>query len=118
MWNLLFQIATSTAGFFLTTKIVSGVTLPSDWQTFFIAGTILGTLNFFLKPALKILSLPLRIVTFGAFGLVINIGLIWLVDILMPQLKIDGLAPLFWASIVIWSVNFFLKKLIPQGIKK
>ena len=33
---------------------------------------IFGVINSYLKPILKLLSLPIRLITFGIFGLVLN----------------------------------------------
>jgi len=41
-------------------------------QSLFIAGLMLGVMNAFLKPLLVILTLPLSIITFGLFVLIIN----------------------------------------------
>jgi putative membrane protein len=36
---------------------------------------VFGVINTYLKPVLKLLSLPLRLITFGLFGLVLNTAL-------------------------------------------
>jgi putative membrane protein len=36
------------------------------------ASLVLGVLNAFVKPILKLLTLPINLVTFGLFGIVIN----------------------------------------------
>ena len=36
---------------------------------------IFGVINSYLKPILKLLSLPIRLITFGIFGLVLNAAL-------------------------------------------
>jgi len=64
--------------------------------------------NSFIKPILKIITLPLRILTFGLFGLIINMLMIWLVDIFFPELIIAGLIPLFWLTFIVWILSFLL----------
>jgi len=41
-----------------------------------ILGIILGLLNYFVKPILEVISLPLEIITLGLFTFVINIFLV------------------------------------------
>ena len=106
--NLFFQILVGIVGLWLAQRFVPGVVFTGTWQTLALAGTILGLINFFIKPILKIITLPLRILTFGLFSLVLNMGIIWVVaDILFPaQIEILGLLPLFWTTMIIWLISF------------
>jgi len=54
------------------------------------------------------ITFPFRILTFGLFSLVINMVMVWTVDILFPELVIQGIVPLFWLSIIIWGVSLLL----------
>lgn len=117
MWSLLLQIAAGLAGLYIAKKFVPGVEITASWQTFLIIGTTLGILNFFLKPILKIITLPLRIITFGLFSLAINMAIVWLIDIIFPEVIILGIAPLFWTSIIIWALSVFLPKWLPSPRK-
>ncbi|MFH1656381.1 MAG: phage holin family protein [Candidatus Nealsonbacteria bacterium] len=105
--KLFFHIISGILGIFLASRFVPGIEFSGSTQILLIAGTILGLVNFFIKPILKIISLPLRILTLGLFSLVINMVLVWLVvDILFPNdLEIIGLIPLFWTTIIIWALN-------------
>ena len=49
---------------------------------------VLGLLNFFVKPILKILAFPITMMTLGLFSLVINLFILWLATILVPQFAI------------------------------
>ena len=85
-----------------------GFPLTQKWQIILLLGIILGLLNFFLKPVLKAITLPLRILTLGLFSFIINIVLIWLVDLLFEELIIPWFWPLFWTTIIIWALNIAL----------
>lgn len=76
-----------------------------------LAGIVLGLFNFFLKPLIKLITFPLRLITFGLFGLVINMAIIWLVDVIFtPELTIKGLWPLFWTALLVWGTNLIFAK--------
>jgi len=45
---------------------------------FLIAGFIIGVLNVFIKPLMKLLSFPIMLMTVGLFTLVINAIIFWL----------------------------------------
>jgi len=100
-------------GIFLAQRYVPEVEFIGNWQTLVLAGAILGLINFFIKPILKVITLPLRILTFGLFGLVINMLMVWLVDVIFPELIIPGLIPLFWTSLIVWGISFILIKWMP-----
>ena len=123
MWNrLILQIIAGILGIFLATQFVPGVgleiipgqseffgiELTEKWQILCLVGLVLGLINFFIKPILKAITLPLRILTFGLFSLIINIFLIWIVDVVFLELEILGVLPLFWTTIIIWGISFFL----------
>ena len=52
------------------------ITYGDDITTLAVVSVILGVLNSFVRPLLGILSLPLNIMTFGLFGIVINAALL------------------------------------------
>lgn len=122
MNRLILQIIAGILGIFLATKFVPGVSLgvipgqsslfgiefTASWQILLLIGSALGLINFFIKPVLKMITLPLRILTFGLFSLVINMVMVWTVDIFFPELVIQGIIPLFWLSIIIWGVSLLL----------
>ncbi|MCK5044404.1 phage holin family protein [Candidatus Parcubacteria bacterium] len=106
--RLIVQIVIGTLGLWAAVKLISGVEFTGSLQYLFLAGSILGLINFFIKPALKAIALPIRILTFGLFSLAINMGMIWIVDVLFPELVIDGLGPLFWTTVIIWILSMLI----------
>lgn len=120
--RLILQIIAGILGIWLAVHFVAGVilevipgkseflgiALTERWQVFVLVGSVLGLVNFFIKPVLQAITLPLRILTLGLFGLIINILLVWVVKVIFPELTILGLTPLFWTTIIVWGVSFFL----------
>ncbi len=115
MKKLFLQIITGIIAIWLAAQFVPGVELESAarLKLILLAGTILGLLNFFIKPILKIITLPLRILTFGIFSLVINIGIIWLVSLILPGLKFHGIYPLLWTTVLAWGLSLILPIFLP-----
>lgn len=108
MKRLILQIVAGIFGLWLAIRFVPNVEFAGSWQILILAGLVLGLINFFIKPAIKIITLPLRVLTFGLFGLVINMGIVWIVTIILPELKISGILPLFLTGIIIWVMNLTL----------
>lgn len=118
MKGLLSQIVSAGLGLWLATTFVPGVivkalldssffgiSLTARWQLFLIFGIILGLLNYFVKPIINAIALPLRIITLGLFSFVINMALIWIVDFIFQELSVPLLYPLLWTTFIIWLLN-------------
>ena len=114
MVKLIFQMIAGILSFWLAVKFVPGIEFVGEIKYLIFAGCFLGLINFFLKPILKIITLPLRVLTFGLFSLVINMLMIWAVDIFFPELIIQGIIPLFWTTAIVWLVSFFLGLYTPR----
>ncbi len=118
MKRFIAQVVANTIGLWLAVEFVSqvelniipessflGFSLTAEWQLLILLGVILALLNFFLKPLLKIITFPLKIVTLGLIGLIMSMGLIKIVDLLFVEFKVAWFYPLFWTTIIIWGLD-------------
>jgi len=110
MGKLIVRILTNALAIFLAAKLVDGITLvnENDLSVLLFAGLILGMINFFVKPVLKLVSAPLILFTLGLFTIVINIISLFLLDCLVDELSISGWIAAFWGVVVISAVNIFI----------
>ena len=93
-----------------------------NWVTLLLASLVLTILQKVAKPILKLLFLPINIVTLGLFSLVINVFLLWLATYLVPGFQIQPMiifevalgkfGSLLLVSIIISSVQNILRKLL------
>ncbi len=58
--------------------------------TSLIAAVSIGVVNAIIKPIIGLLSLPLTLVTFGLFSLVVNGFCFWLAAVLVPGFHVYG----------------------------
>jgi putative membrane protein len=79
-----------------------------------VAALVLGLVNAVIKPIMVILTLPLSILTFGLFLLVINAIAISLVAALTP-LQITGFGAAVVGAIILSIVNAVLFALFNDG---
>jgi len=70
-------------------QVLPGVNFPG-YGTALVFVLILGVLNAIVKPVLKLISLPITILTLGLFLLVINVVVIQLADMLIPGNLVQG----------------------------
>lgn len=92
---------------FVGAYLLEGVSIKNFWTAIGVA-ILLGLINMFIKPLIVLITLPLTILTLGAFILVINAGILMLIDKLVDGFKIKGF---WWAvlfSIFISIANAFL----------
>ena len=92
---------------FVTAYIVPGVSF-TDTTALLVATIVLGVINTFIKPVLKLLTLPITLLTFGLFALIINAATFWFVGWIVPGFDVDGLIPAFIGALVLSLVASFI----------
>lgn len=102
-------LVTAVVAFFLT-KILSGVHIDGFF-TAIVFAIVLGILNLIVSPILKLLGLPLTIITLGLFSLVINAIVILIADYFIDGMHIDG----FWWAFI-FSIALSLITSLVSGI--
>jgi len=114
--RLLIRLVLSTLAVLVAAKLLRGVHID-DWTTGILVAAVLGLVNTFIRPLLIIFTLPVTLFTLGLFILVINAGLVMLVDRLIHGFRVDGF---WWAlafSLMQWAVQGFLNALEGGGKK-
>ena len=114
--QLLINAAALYAAVFLIDGLDFDFTPEGAWLKFLLVAFIFGLVNTFLKPILRILTLPITFMTLGLFLLVINALLLMLVGAISADLDLgltvaDFLAALL-GSIVISVVGFALSLVV------
>lgn len=114
MLRLVIYILSNAIGIWASARLVHGIHFFGDWKWLILAGAVLGAINFFIKPIVKIISLPLIWVTLGLFTVVINVVLFNLVSKIVPALVIDTWVAAFWSVVIISVINFIVSSLIKE----
>ena len=107
MINALFRWFVLTVAVWIAAVIVPGIAYDSR-KDLLVAALVLGILNTVVRPVLRLLSLPVIILSFGLFLLVINALLLKLTAWLVPGFHVSGFWPAVGASVVISIVSMFL----------
>jgi putative membrane protein len=100
---ILSWIATAVA-FLIGDQLLSGVYVGGIVSAL-IAAAVLGFVNMTIKPILWILTLPITLITFGLFLLVVNAMMLGLVSWIMPGFEIRSLGSGVALVIIIAVVN-------------
>lgn len=76
-------------GLWIVSRIVPGIRADSG-ADLLIAALVLGFINAFIRPLLLALTLPLTVLTFGLFAIVLNALFLQLTAAIVPGFKVDG----------------------------
>ncbi|PKL36867.1 hypothetical protein CVV38_03160 [Candidatus Peregrinibacteria bacterium HGW-Peregrinibacteria-1] len=112
-------MANGIALYFLT-KLVSGISYTGGLTFFIIAAIIVGILNSFVKPALKIFSLPLIALSGGLMLIVINAFILWLLNYIITIIQFQDVTLSFQDTttyvigalvfgLINWIINLVIK---------
>jgi putative membrane protein len=80
-----------------------------------VAALLLGLANAVVRPLLVLLTLPLTVLSFGVFLLVINALMLLLVAKLVEGFKVEGFWTAFWASLFITLLSVVLGAFVLGG---
>lgn len=94
----------TTLAVWVAVELVPGLSYDR-WQTLVLAALVLGLLNAFVKPLLAFVSIPLILLSFGLFLVVINALLLKLTTLLVPGFTVASWGAALLASIIISLVS-------------
>jgi len=106
---MLVNLLINTISIFAVSYILSGIQIDS-FITALIVAVVMAVLNVTLKPLLILITIPLTVITFGLFLLVVNVLVLYAADFLIDGFHIAGF---WWAlafSILVSLVNSILFK--------
>ena len=112
--NLIIRLLVTAVVAFFLTKILTGVHIEG-FSTALVFALILGVLNLIVTPILKILGLPLTILTLGLFSLVINALVVLLAAKFVPGMSIDGFGWAFIFSIALSLITSLISGIFTSG---
>lgn len=98
---------------YVLVEFLDEVTGTGGIKLFVIGGLIIGILNVFVKPIMKILSIPFVIITAGLFLIVINALILffteWIINTMAFRdvtLHFEGLGSYLIAAVVLGAINW------------
>ena len=101
--------------------IVPGISVQgstSAWFAYAVMAVVLGLVNIFIKPLLKLLSCGLIAVTFGLFLVVINAFVIWLSAWICTTFLGINIQVTIWGafigSLIVSFITWMLDRYVPD----
>jgi putative membrane protein len=107
--GIILRLLVSSLAVFFGTYILPGVYLEGGFPTAILVALIMGFLNAFLRPILIILTIPITLVTFGLFLLVINAAIILLADYVLTGFSVNSFFTAVLYSIIVSLITWLLE---------
>mgnify|MGYP004475862841 CR=1 FL=1 len=103
--SFLRKVILTTVVFIVYAQFFPGQLMVASWGAALIGAVVLGVLNGLVKPVIKLLSLPLTILTLGLFLLVINGFMLELMTWFVSGFYFAGFGSMMILALVISIVN-------------
>ena len=111
MVRLLAHWVLSALCLLLVSRFVPGF-FVSGFGAALLAAVVIGLVNGTLGLVLKLISLPLILITFGLFWLVINAAMLKFAALFVPGFTVRGFAPAFWGAVILSLLNFAIRAIL------
>jgi putative membrane protein len=111
MLRLLIHWLLSALALIVTAELVPGF-MVRNLTTALVAALIIGLLNATVGLVLKIITIPISILTFGLFLLVINGLMILATSSLVRGFHVNGMVPAFWGAVVLALLGILIRALM------
>jgi putative membrane protein len=102
----------TVAAVILTVSLVPGVFLTGGWVSTLLVALVWSVISLVIRPVLGILTLPITILTFGIFSLILNALLFWAMAAVVPGFSVTGFWPALLGAIVLSILSWLIHKAI------
>ncbi len=110
---LLVRLAITAAAFAVAEALLPGMEVSGGFWTYLWVALIFGVVNAIIGTIVHILALPLTILTFGLFAILVNALMLEITDALTSKLTIDDFFwTTIWATIIISVVSMVLEAVV------
>src|SRR3954454_9815750 len=103
--RILVAWAIDAAALAIAAWIFSGISVGGSAGTLIVAALVYGLLATFVQPVLKLLTLPLMLLTLGIAWFFVAMFILWLTDVIVSGFNIYGFWTLAGGTVVVWGVG-------------
>lgn len=110
---MLARLILSAVAVGITAYLMDSVTIHPWWVTIIVA-LVLGLINSIVRPIVKLLTLPLTLLTLGLFAFVVNGLMVLLCAKFVPGFNVESLTAGILFSIILAVVSWVLNMMFSQ----
>ena len=125
MRSIITKVVINAFSIWIATLVIPAVTVDGGSLghrilSLLIVGALFGVINTFIKPVVKLFTLPLYLLTLGLISFVVNALMLKIVEWLSGKIGITfDAGPFFWstlgAAVVVTFVAMILNVTVPDG---
>ncbi len=112
MNRLVIRLVINGAALWAATRLVPGISVDTRVETLALVALIFGVVNALIRPVLKVLTCPLRVITLGGIMWVINALMLWLTSVVAGRMgiafQVEGVLSALLGSLVVSGVSIVL----------
>ena len=90
MKSLIRMLILNVAVIFFAAFLLPGLSYSNNFQILILAAVALGLVNLVVRPIVRLVTLPINLLTLGIFSWVINVFLLYLVTRLIPGFEVSA----------------------------
>lgn len=109
--RLLVRWAALAASFWVATKLISGIHVDGGFKTYLWVALLFGLINALLGGLIRLITLPVMLLSFGLFSVIINAAMLQLTARWSDKLSIDNFWSAILAAVIISVVSSALGKI-------
>jgi len=90
MRNFIIRILATAAALYVNSYLIAGYQIQDTWQAYLIASIVFIIFNAIASPIIKILLLPINLLTLGLLRWLTNVIVLYLFDLIYQGVTITG----------------------------
>jgi len=83
----------------------------NPWWVSLLVGAVLVFIDLIVKPIISILTLPITLITFGLFSIILNIFFFWIPSTIIEGFDVTTLRAIIIGALVVALVNWIFNKM-------
>src|SRR5919106_1911376 len=112
LMHFLLRLLINAGALWVAIQLVDGIEYRGSWWSLLLVALVFGVLNASIRPLLKLLSLPIIILTLGLFIFVINAVMLlltgWVSGLLNLGFYVDGFWDAFFGGLIVTVISLVL----------
>jgi putative membrane protein len=108
----LLQLLINAAALWVAIQLVDGISHTGSWWSLMLVALVFGVINASVRPFVKLLSLPILILTLGLFIFIINALMLrltsWVSGLLGLGFHVEGFWAAFLGGLIVSIVSLML----------
>ena len=106
MQGIILRTVINALGLAIAALVLPGISIQG-FGTLLVAALLMGLVNALLRPIVVIVTLPITIVTFGLFLLIVNAAMFGLVAALLDGFAVSGFFAALFGWLIVSAVGAF-----------